>query len=72
MIPTAETINRVQELRRKIADGTITLDEQKEAIIFLREGRVSAAQSASKARSTKAKKAPTKTADDLLSELDNM
>lgn len=72
MLPTAEKINRVQELRRKVMDGTITLEEQKEAIIFLREDRVSAAQSASKAKSVAAKKAPKKSADDMLAELDNM
>lgn len=72
MIPTPELINKVQELRRKVQNGTITLDEQKEAILLLRQGRVSAQQATSKARSTKAKKSPSKTADDLLSELDNM
>ncbi len=72
MIPTPELINRVQELRRKVHDGTITLDEQKEAIILLRAGRISAAQAASASKSTKAKKAPKQSAEDMLAELDGM
>jgi hypothetical protein len=71
MIPDANMINKVQEWRRKFADGTITLEEQKEAILILRQNR-NAAGAAAAASKSKAKKpkGPAKSADDLLSELD--
>ncbi|QGH72970.1 MAG: hypothetical protein [Siphoviridae sp. ctdEk19] len=49
--------------RRKAADGTISLEEMREAVSFMRAGRLSAAQGA-KARSAKA---PAVDADALLS-----
>lgn len=60
--------SRISEWRRKSADGTITLDEMKLAIIALRSGRKAAAE-ASAASGTKRTKKPTKSAEDLLSEL---
>ncbi|HWV45753.1 MAG TPA: hypothetical protein VN039_07015 [Nitrospira sp.] len=54
--------------RAKAVEGTLTLEEMKEAIQLLRGERVSAAQASDKARRTKAIKA-IPTADDLLKEL---
>lgn len=74
MIPNAQVINRVNELRRKFADGSITLEEQKEAILLLRQDRTSAltAAAASKKKSSGGggKKKPDATS--LLNELDNL
>lgn len=68
-LPSPELINKVAEWRRKMADGTITLQEQKEAIIALRQNRMAAAAASTKSKKPSSKK-PTKSADDLLSELD--
>lgn len=68
--PSPELINRVAEWRRKMQDGTITLDEQKEAIIVLRQNRFAAQASPAKAKAAGKAKAPKKSAEDLLSELD--
>lgn len=68
MQPDATTINRVAEWRRKMNDGTITLEDMKEAIIVLRQSRSTATPTA-KHKATKAPKV-TKSGDDLLSELD--
>lgn len=71
-LPTPELINKVQLARQKIADGTITLDEQKEMILILRNNRMAAAAQpkASKAKSAGRTKIPSKSADDMLSELE--
>ena len=50
--PSSELINKVQIWRQKMADGTITLEEQKEAILILRQSRF-AAQTASAASKSK-------------------
>ena len=63
----AEVTNKLAVWRQKAAAGTITQAEMREAIILLRESRRSAA--AEPTRASKAKKGPTKSADDLLSEL---
>ena len=68
-LPSPETINRINELRRKMADGTITLEEQKQGIILLRANRTSALSTSKSPSKAKAKKV-IKSADDLLSELD--
>lgn len=65
-----EQQTRLALYRSKNADGTLTIDELKEAVIMMREARV-AAQVAN-ASSGKAKKKPTKSADDLLGELENL
>lgn len=59
--------SRISDWRRKSADGTITLDEMKQAIIALRSGRKAAAEAS--ASSGKRTKTPTRSADDLLNEL---
>jgi len=59
---------RIAEWRRKSLDGTITLEEQREAVKLMREGRLAAAQASSAAKRTKAK-AEIKSADEMLEEL---
>lgn len=59
---------KLAEWRRKTQEGTISLEEMKEAIIVLRQGRVAAAAaSATAKRKTAAKVIPS--AEDLLGEL---
>lgn len=57
--------------RQKAAEGTLTLDEMKEAIKLLRAGRESAASASDAARRKKAR-VEVKSADELLSELDGL
>lgn len=63
---SAEHMTKVAEWRVKARDGTLTQDEMREAITFLRAERV-----AMPASGTKAKAKPINTAD-LLSELDGL
>jgi len=63
MIPNNDIIQRVGELRQKAREGTLTQDETREAIAFLRAERLAMPQG--KART----KAPAPNANDLLSEL---
>lgn len=58
-------MQRIAELREKGRAGTMTLDDCKEAIAFLRQERLAMPVTASKSRT----KAPAPSADDLLSEL---
>ena len=62
---------RIAVWRQKSLDGTITLDEQREALKLMREGRLAAAQSSAASKRSKAK-AAVPNADDLLSELDEI
>jgi len=63
------TQERVSLLRQKAADGTLTLEEMKEAIVFLRQGREAAAQAP--ARKAKTAKAQISSAD-LLNQLEGL
>lgn len=60
-----EQQTRISQLRSKAIDGTITMEEMKEVIRTLREGRLATAQAASTSRAKKA----TKSADQMLAEL---
>jgi hypothetical protein len=65
---TPEVQSMVATFRRKAAEGTLTPEEMKQAIIMLREGRAQAAQATAAAkRKTAVKVIPT--AEDLLKEL---
>jgi len=65
---TPELQSKITMWRAKAADGTITLEEMKEAVAALREGRRTAAVSPERARTAKAK-AAIPNADDMLAEL---
>lgn len=65
---TPEIQAKIQLWRQKCADGSITLEEMKEAILVMRAGRKSAAQASDGARRKQAK-AAIPSADDMLSEL---
>lgn len=70
MIQSPETQAKISLLREKSLNGTITLEEVKEAISILRADRHGAA-STPKAKSRTAKPA-TVNVNDLFSELDNL
>jgi len=57
---------RIAELRQKARDGTLTLEETKEGIAFLRQERLS--MPPAKASAT-TKSAPTPSEDDLMKDL---
>ena len=65
---TPETNSKIAIWRAKAADGTLTLEEMRKAIIVLRASRVGAALASAKARRAKAK-AEIPSADDMLAEL---
>jgi uncharacterized protein YnzC (UPF0291/DUF896 family) len=62
---SVETQLRISELREKARNGTLTVEECKEAINFLRQERLAMPQSSAKSRT----KAPPPNADDLLKDL---
>lgn len=59
---------KIKQWRQKAVDGTLTLDEMKEAILALRAGRLSAMEAAGKSASSPAgkKKKAVVNAQDLL------
>lgn len=59
------------EWRRKAAEGTITLDEMKEAVLLVRAGRMAASAAAQSSKRTAAKKV-IPNASELLDELDGL
>jgi hypothetical protein len=71
-LPTAELINQVAEWRRKAADGTITLEEQKQAVLILRQNRTSALTASAPKKGGGGKKKAPVNADALLGELDGL
>jgi len=65
-----QLLQKMQEYRRKAADGTISLEEMREAIVLMRQGRVAAVATAASSKSRAAK--PTVSAEALLSELEGL
>lgn len=63
-----ELQSKIALWRQKSLDGTITLEEMREAVIAMRGGRL-AAQEAAASAGKKTSKKPTRAADDMLSEL---
>lgn len=63
---------RVAEWRAKARAGTLTLEETKEAIKVLRQGRSLIAQATGGSKTNKAAKAAKPSGDDLLSELEGL
>ena len=62
---------KISSWRLRAADGSLTLDEMKEAILHLRAGRVTAAAASATAKRKKAIVEIPK-ADDLLSEMEGL
>jgi len=68
---TPELQSKIAIWRSKSADGTISLAEMREAIIALRAGRKAAIEAASASRKSSPKR-PSKSADDMLGELEGL
>ena len=66
----AATQTRLQELREKSKMNTITIEEMKEAVTLMREGRVAASATSAKAKATKSAAKKSVDSEDLLSQLD--
>ena len=66
-----ELQSKIASWRLKAAEGTLTLDEMREGVKYLRADRMSAATSAAKTRSTKAKSAAP-AAEDMLADLEGL
>lgn len=66
-----ELQSKIAEWRARALDGTLTLEEMRDAISLLRAGRVSAAAASDSSRRAKAKVA-IPSGDDLLKELGDM
>ena len=68
-----ELQTKIAAWRLRAADGTLTIEEMKEAIVFLRAGRLGAAQAAQKTAATRKKAiAAIPSADDMLADLDGL
>ncbi len=67
-----ELQSKISSWRLKAAEGTLSLEEMKEAITHLRAGRMQASIAAQATKRTAAKKAVAPPADDMLSELDGL
>ena len=65
---TAETQAKIAQFRAKSAEGTLTLEEMREAVLLLRSDRRSA-QHASDNSKRKVARAEIKSADEMLDEL---
>jgi len=63
-----EFMNKMAQWRAKTADGTMTIEEYKEAITFLRGDRRAAVAASAASRRKKAKK-EVKSAEEMLAEL---
>lgn len=66
-----ETQGRLAILRAKAVDGTLTLEEMKEAIVMMRGDRASSVRNSDSSRKAKVK-AAIPSADDMLNELGNI
>jgi hypothetical protein len=66
---TPELQSKLFVWRQKAADGTISLDDMREAIKALRAGRQSAVVESKASGGTRKAKGPARSADDLLGEL---
>ena len=68
---TPEAQARIAEYRAKATAGTITLEEMKAAVIFMRGTRKSALSEPSEPGSKRSKR-PTRSADEMLNELEGL
>lgn len=72
MIQSNEVHMRLAELRAKQAQGTITLEELREALDLLRQGRTAAQVTSTKSRTAKAAAKAPINSDDLLADLEGL
>ena len=66
-----ELQQKIFNWRQRAADGTLTIEEMKEAVVYLRAGRVAAAVASAASGKGKSKK-PAPAAGDMLDELEGL
>lgn len=67
-----ELQSKIASWRLRAAEGTLTLEEMKEGVIFLRAGRLGAASAAAAAKRAPSKKSAAPSQDAMLDELDDL
>jgi len=67
-----ELQSKIASWRLRAAEGTLTLEEMKEGVIFLRAGRLGAASAAAAAKRVPSKKSAAPSQDAMLDELDDL
>lgn len=73
MIQSPEVQSRIAQLRARIADNSATLEEIREGVILLREGRHAALDASGKAKKKSlSPKGPAKSLDELNKMLDDL
>jgi hypothetical protein len=72
IVRSPEVLNRIAEWRAKEAAGTLTIEDMRQAIIVMRENRMGAQTAASESKSRSRAKGPSKSAEAMLDELDNL
>lgn len=70
--PQLDLQMKVEEWRRKAREGTLTIEETREAIKVLRAGRSLIAAATGGSKTNRAAKAAKPSGDDLLSELEGL
>lgn len=72
MVADTQTQLKVLEWRQKAREGTLSMDEMREAIKFLRAGRAMTAPATGGSKTRKAAASAKPNGDDLLSELEGL
>ena len=72
IIQSPELLNQLALWRQKSTDGTITLNEMREAVKIIRANRESAGDAAKASKTKKTPSGPAKSASDLLGELNGL
>lgn len=60
---SAEVLNQIAQYRAKSNDGTITIEEMRQAVLLMRENRITAQSEASTKRASGKKKVSSSVAD---------
>lgn len=67
-----ELQSKIASWRLRATEGTLTLEEMREGIVFLRAGRLGAASAAAAAKRTPGKRSAAPSQDSMLDELDDL
>jgi hypothetical protein len=67
-----ELQSKIASWRLRAAEGTLTLEEMKEGVVFLRAGRLGAASAAAAAKRVPGKRSAAPSQDAMLDELDDL
>lgn len=69
MLQKAEILQQMEVWREKARAGTLTLEEQKQAIIIMRQSRLTALAAATPGKRAAKPKAPARSAEELFKDL---